>query len=308
MITYVVSDIFQSPSKVLVNTVNTVGVMGKGIALEYKKIYPEMFERYRTLCEQNLFDIGKLWIYKTPHKWILNFPTKKHWRQKSKLEYIEAGLKKFVETYDNRGIQSISFPMLGCGNGELDWETQVRPMMEEYLNPLPINIFVHLYEVDDPYAPEHRNIDKIKQWLRTEPQNLSTLAFWDDFLEVIELNQSLSLNNDKSNIELEYISYSDALLIRPEQDSEIIIERDQILDLWQQLRLSGYIAPNEFPSGLGNTPDIVVSMFSKLDYIEPVLIAWEGSPKRVGLRLVPVTSEKPIQTKLPLFDVVPDVQ
>ena len=93
MITYVVGDLFRSPARVLVNTVNTVGVMGKGIAKDFKFIYPEMFKQYQVLCEKNLFNIGQLWLYKTHHKWILNFPTKKHWRQPSQEKKMIKGTK-----------------------------------------------------------------------------------------------------------------------------------------------------------------------------------------------------------------------
>ena len=145
MITYVIGDLLKSPADVLVNTVNTVGVMGKGIANDFKKIYPEMFTQYQKLCEKGLFNIGQLWIFKTKNKWVLNFPTKKHWRNPSKIEYIEAGLDKFVKTYAEKGITSISFPMLGCGNGELNWETEVRPLMEKYLKNIPIDIYILNY-------------------------------------------------------------------------------------------------------------------------------------------------------------------
>ena len=99
MITYVVCDLFRSPARVLVNTVNTVGVMGKGIAKDFKLIYPDMFRQYQRICEMGSFNIGDLWLYKTPNKWILNFPTKRHWRQPSDPKYIEDGLRKFVEMY-----------------------------------------------------------------------------------------------------------------------------------------------------------------------------------------------------------------
>ncbi|HHQ0205144.1 TPA: macro domain-containing protein, partial [Listeria innocua] len=77
---YIEQDLFESPAQVLVNTVNTVGVMGKGVAKRFKDIYPEMYEDYQFFCEKKLLEIGKLWIYKSENKWILNFPTKKHWR------------------------------------------------------------------------------------------------------------------------------------------------------------------------------------------------------------------------------------
>ncbi len=144
MINYVSGNIFESHARVLVNPVNTIGVMGKGLAKEFKKIYPEMFQQYQSLCEKKMFTVGQLWLYKTPHKWVLNFPTKKHWQQPSKIEYIEAGLQKFAKSYAEKGITSIAFPTLGCGNGELDWETDVHPLMKKYLNKLPIKVYIHL--------------------------------------------------------------------------------------------------------------------------------------------------------------------
>ena len=147
-ITYVDYNLFDSDAQVLVNTVNTVGVLGKGIAKEFKKQYPDMFERYKELCEEEKFDIGNLWPYNIPDsdRLILNFPTKKHWRSRSKVEYIESGLRKFTQTYEDKGITSISFPMLGSSNGGLDWETEVKPLMEKYLKDLPIEVWVHEYD------------------------------------------------------------------------------------------------------------------------------------------------------------------
>ncbi|OJF94697.1 macro domain-containing protein [Alkalibacterium sp. 20] len=152
MLLYVKQDIFESPAQVIVNTVNTVGVMGKGIAKKYKQLYPDMYKQYREYCEQGLLDIGKLWLYKDENKWILNFPTKKHWRNPSKIDYIEKGLKKFVSTYEEKGIYSISFPQLGTGNGGLDWETEVKPLVDKYLKNLPIDIFVHIVDGSEIFS------------------------------------------------------------------------------------------------------------------------------------------------------------
>ena len=99
MITYVDFSLFDSPARVIVNTVNTVGVMGKGVAKEFKRVYPEMFTEYQKLCEGGQFNIGELFLYKTNHKWVLNFPTKKHWRNRSQLAYVKDGLGKFVDIY-----------------------------------------------------------------------------------------------------------------------------------------------------------------------------------------------------------------
>lgn len=143
MITYLEGDLFTSPAQVIVNPVNTDGVMGKGIALECKKRYPKMFDHYKMCCDKKQLEIGKLMIWYAADYWVLLFPTKKHWHNPSKLEYIEKGLIKFVNTYAEKHIVSIAFPRLGCGNGGLHWD-EVKPLMEKYLNPLPIDIFIYL--------------------------------------------------------------------------------------------------------------------------------------------------------------------
>lgn len=181
MLMYIEGNIFESPAQVLVNTVNTVGVMGKGIALKFKKIYPEMYKNYRYYCENKQFNMGNLYLYKTPGKWVLNFPTKINWRNPSKLEYIELGLKKFISTYKEKGIKSIAFPKLGCGNGGLDFETQVRPLMDKYLSNLDdIEVYVYLHDVNSEI--EHLNINDMKKWLNSNIQNISAIELEQDIL------------------------------------------------------------------------------------------------------------------------------
>lgn len=135
---------FTTDAECVVNTVNTVGVMGKGVALECKKRYPAMFEVYKRLCEQHKIAIGVLYIWTCPDKRVLLFPTKKHWRNPSKLEYLEKGLDSFKRNYKKMGLKSIAFPKLGCNCGGLDWESQVRPLMEKYLKDIPIDIKIYV--------------------------------------------------------------------------------------------------------------------------------------------------------------------
>ena len=137
MITYVKGDLFASPAKILVNTVNVVGVMGKGIALEFKKRYPDMFMAYKALCEEEKLKIGSLFLWKKSEKWVMLFPTKQNWRQPSKIEYIEQGLIKFAANWDKLGADSIAFPRLGCGNGsrfypQYIWGKQYASIMCEW--------------------------------------------------------------------------------------------------------------------------------------------------------------------------------
>lgn len=122
MITAVKQSIFDTNKDMIVCPVNCNGVMGKGLALQFKKLYPEMFERYRDICQRGLLSPGKLWMWhcNDNRKNVLCFPTKQNWWQPSKIEYIVDGLRKFVDTYKSKEIYSIAFPLLGAGCGQLD--------------------------------------------------------------------------------------------------------------------------------------------------------------------------------------------
>jgi len=151
-IKFINGNIFNTKAQTIVNTVNCVGVMGKGIALVFKLRYPQMYELYQQYCKDKLIGIGKLWLYnKQPDvPWVLNFPTKFHWKYPSKIEYVEKGLQKFIETYKDKNISSIAFPMLGTHNGGLDKEI-VKDLMVQYLSKCDIEIEIYDY---DPLAPD----------------------------------------------------------------------------------------------------------------------------------------------------------
>ena len=134
-----IDDIFQCDAQVIVNPVNLKGVMGAGLAKVFKEKYPDMFNYYRTSCLNGKFKEGDLQLYKTADKWILNFPTKRDWRDPSDITLIEKGLQRFVAIYKEDGITSVAFPKLGCGLGGLEW-SDVGPLMHKYLDVLPINV------------------------------------------------------------------------------------------------------------------------------------------------------------------------
>ncbi|WP_430972031.1 macro domain-containing protein [Sunxiuqinia rutila] len=152
-IKFLKGNIFNSKAQVIVNTVNCVGVMGKGVALVFKLRYPNMFGIYQDYCKQKYIGIGKLWLYKEEKDapWVLNFPTKFHWKYPSKIEYIEKGLIKFVETYREKDIKSIAFPLLGTHNGGLDRQ-EVLNLMTKYLGSCT-NLSIEIYEYD-PSSPD----------------------------------------------------------------------------------------------------------------------------------------------------------
>ncbi len=135
-------NIFESKCSTIVNTVNCVGVMGKGIALEFKKRYPNMFMDYVLKCDRGEVKPGQPYIYHENGTSILNFPTKDHWRSPSRLTYVTDGLDWFVQNYQSLDISSIAFPPLGCGNGGLTWDI-VGPLMYQKLCQLPLDIEIY---------------------------------------------------------------------------------------------------------------------------------------------------------------------
>ena len=147
---YTTGDIFQTDAQVIVNPVNCRGVMGAGLALAFKQKYPEMFAAYVQECKSGQLRIGRPTLYQASQPWVLNFPTKDHWRDPSKLAYIEQGLQFFAEHYRQMGIESIAFPKLGAGLGKLSWD-EVGPLMRNYLNRLDCKATIYIEEGDTVY-------------------------------------------------------------------------------------------------------------------------------------------------------------
>ncbi len=140
MIEFKTGNLLQADVEALVNTVNTVGVMGKGIALQFKQAYPENFSAYQKAAQRGEITPGKMFVYEIGHltrpRYIINFPTKRHWREKSRLEDITAGLQDLVNVIRQKGICSIAIPPLGCGLGGLNW-AEVRPLILAAMEGVP---------------------------------------------------------------------------------------------------------------------------------------------------------------------------
>jgi len=168
MIRHVNGDILEAPAEALVNTVNTVGVMGKGIALQFRQAFPENYRLYRAACERGEVKPGRMFVSPTGllgnPRFIVNFPTKRHWKGKSLIEDIEAGLQDLVEVIRQEGIRSIAIPPLGCGNGGLKW-SEVRPRIEGALQAVP-QTEVLLFEPAGSPDPE-------RMVVRTDPPKMN---------------------------------------------------------------------------------------------------------------------------------------
>ena len=185
-IQYVKGDLFESKAQVIVNTVNCQGVMGKGLALEFKQRYPDMFEVYQKDCKSGKLRIGRPTLYKKSSPWILNFPTKNYWRLPSKLEYLEKGLEFLVAHYQKVGITSIAFPKLGAQNGKLSWD-EVGPLMAKYLSQLDIDVYIYIAESDKEYQYDTSGDSKVQEQIWEAFNELATST--DRLCEEVGLSQ-----------------------------------------------------------------------------------------------------------------------
>lgn len=150
---FIQGNLLDARVEAVVNTVNTVGVMGKGIALMFREKYPENFKAYEAACRAGEVQVGRMFVTAGVElggpRWIINFPTKKHWRQPTKLEWVQTGLVALKEMIREKGIRSIALPPLGCGNGGLEWVV-VRPMIEGIFGDLA-DVDVTVYEPTAKY-------------------------------------------------------------------------------------------------------------------------------------------------------------
>lgn len=281
MLIYRRTSLLESTAQTLVNTVNCVGVMGKGIALAFKEREPQMFAAYKKICDQKLLEPGKLWLWRGNDHLTLNFPTKIHWRNPSKLEWIEAGLRKFVETYKSLGLTEVSFPRLGCGNGNLDWN-DVRPLMERYLSPLPIQIYIHDYTVDIG-LPEH--MESVANQLRTE---MPADADFDNFLRSLYRAADLvgtQLLDINSRVPIEASVVDGQLKIGYEQ-REWSFDREDLWGVWIGLQ-KGLLTKEKAGWSTTDGGKPLLSLISLLPQVRPIQIQKAQSEAELAVELRP---------------------
>jgi len=190
-------DILKADAEALVNTVNCVGVMGRGIALQFKKAYPDNFKKYKAACDQKEVRPGHMFIFETGKmfnpRYIINFPTKRHWRGKSHIEDIESGLKALADEVRKRNIRSIAIPPLGCGLGGLDWNI-VRSMIKKTFEEFP-DVQVILFEPAGAPSAKSMAINRRKPNMTKGRAALLSLmnrylqAAMDPFVTLLEIHK-----------------------------------------------------------------------------------------------------------------------
>lgn len=206
-------DILDSNAEALVNTVNCMGIMGRGIALQFRKAFPENFKAYKSICDKKALHPGMMLVYDLNRfnnpRYIINFPTKRHWKGKSKIEDIRIGLEALVEKIKEYNIQSVAIPPLGCGLGGLDW-SPVKHMIQEVFDNLP-EVHVFLYEpVGAPTAEEMVKEKKIPRMTIGRAVLLSLMhrylqAVMDPFISLLEMHKLMYFMQESGeNLKLRY--------------------------------------------------------------------------------------------------------
>ena len=272
MLIYRRTSLLESSAQTLVNTVNCVGVMGKGLAQAFSKLEPQMFAAYKRICDQRLLEPGKLLLWRASPNWVLNFPTKLHWRNPSRLEWIEAGLEKFVAAYEAQGITEISFPKLGCGNGNLDWE-DVRAVMESWLGGLPIKVYIHDF-TKDIGLPEH--LEAVAQAVRSTDRGEPS---FEGFLH--SLNRVVELSGERL---VELGSQKPFQAVMPDHDALEIeagtahwqFEEEALRGVWLELQ-SGVVTKERAGWTARDAGPQLLSLLSLLPGVRPIEIQRQGA-------------------------------
>ena len=160
MITLLTGNILESEAQALVNTVNCEGFMGKGLAYQFKKSFPETNKSYVQMCNKKELFPGKMHYFKENNKLIINFPTKDKWRKKSEIDYIDKGMKSLIEVIKNNNLKSIAIPPLGSGNGGLEWK-EVKNLIWDYVYPISNEVEIYIYEPSLNYKAQSKKAPKL---------------------------------------------------------------------------------------------------------------------------------------------------
>ena len=202
------------------------------------------------------------------------------------------GLKKFVSEYEKLGITSIAFPLLGCGNGGLKWEKEVKPLMEKYLKSLPIEIFIHTTH-KDAFAPEHVRQKEIEAWLKSEPEYLSSLEFVTHMKQRYQnLINEIHYENTYLVVSQEKVEEENAFCLEY-CNVNLCITETMLMNIWQVLKNEGFLTARMLSSELAQHANMVMVFLAELEYITLTQIGDEKS--EVAIRLLPF--KQPIELK-----------
>lgn len=279
ILTVLEGDIFTSPAQTLVNPVNTVGTMSAGLSQGFKRLFPTMFEAYRQACQADEFSPGQLLLYRTPHKWVLNFPTRRHWRAVVRLETIEQGLLKFAAGFAEQGIVSVSFPLLG--EETLGWE-QVRPLFTSILGHLPLMIYLHPQAEQTPLSAQ-----VLRRWLAAPPTTPSFAAWWRDLLRHLRREPHLLAQDVAYQAVLPKEGQKPSLRLQPPTGEALYLSESALRELWAYVTQVGYVLPHALPQQLDAHGPLIVALLTRSRLLRALRFQFMDGTTVQGAHLLP---------------------
>lgn len=289
MLTTVYGDLFASPARVLLNPVNTVGTMAAGLSESFRQIYPDMFAQYQSLCEADALNMGQVFLYRTPHKWILNVPIRKHYRAAVRLDSVAQALQKIATIYAAQGITSLSMPVPGAGEGVT--QDEVLPMLESYLGSLPLMVYVHL-PADERLPEQRQHLQTTARWLHGTPRDITFDSFVRGISSIARRYTTLPTLLDERPFQIQ-LRQEEApprrlsLRLTPHGGEPFFLPLTMLRDLWQYIVMAGYVHPANLPSGMDAIGAELVTLVCRLSYVRPVLMALRDASPVVGAHYIP---------------------
>lgn len=289
MLISVESEIFLSPAHTLVNLVNTGGVMSSGVSAEFKRFFPGAFSHYRSLCESGQLQPGRLFLYNGDFRDIVHLPIKAHWRTAASAQILESGLQKLADTWADYGIQSLALPRLD--EGDLHWESVVKPLFETYLAPLPIPVYVHQSSATDP----RRSVRQIEQLLNLPPSKVPFDRLWRDLGRIVRRVYGKFVTEDGRDVIVAQESGArfKRLLFSPADGSPVGITESVLSEFWTMVNAARLLVPAQFPNGLEPIAPYLLAVLAKVEYVRVVRAGLGDGPLVPSLLLVPPPDVEP---------------
>lgn len=267
MLIKVECDLFLSPATVLVNPVNTAGVMGSGISAEFKRFFPTVFDQYRALCDAGKLTLGRVWLAQAGAKRILHLPVKAHWRSAAKRSDVEAAVQLLVSRWAEWGIGSLAVPQFE--ETDLRWEEDIRPILESALASLPIPVYLHTYDRKQDAARSLRQVDTL---LNKPTQRGDFTQFWRELGRVIRKADGKFTSTDGKPFiaQIEPNARRRLLTLTPQDGDTIILSDSTLADLWTAIQCAGLLMAWQFPGAVEAYTNYLIPLLAGLDDIQAV--------------------------------------
>lgn len=292
MLITVEADLFLSPATVLVNPVNTAGVMSSGVSAEFRRFFPGVFEEYRALCDAGKLTVGRVWLAQGGNKRILHMPIKAHWRSAAKREDLEAVVQLIASRWAQWGIGSLAIPQFD--EDGLDWNDSIRPLLESALGPLPIPIYLHTY---DRKADPSRSLRQLDTLLNQPTDRIDTARFWRDLARAVRKVDGAYTGWDGQpfSVELEANPRRRRLTITQDGRPPVVLTDSSLNDLFTTLQLAGLLMAWQFPAGLEPLAVYLIPILAGLGYVRPVktVVTGEGGLLNALLFVPPPAAAAP---------------